>query len=307
MKTTTKKTKTTPQPVSSSNLSERAMLVQFSTSLWRAVRTDEAVTDEVAKSHNSDRDMGKYKKRLVDRKVLDCVRQPIREAWEIHKTMTLPWQDGGTRVLSSDAYLTYTEKMRKKIALADKALATEFLPNYAKFKREAKQKLNGLYREEDYPNENQIASKFGFRLVITPLPSTADFRVKLPEAEKQRVMADMNAWLKEQMDISMRNIWERMSTVVEKMAKSLKAYTRDSDGNVENTFRDTLVTNITDVLDLIPILNITDDHNIKAFSQRIKSELTMHDPEKLRDDEKIRNDVAKRAEEIASKMAGFLS
>ena len=48
-------------------LSERAMLVSLSVSIWSARKYDGRISDKVAAEHGADRSMGRYAKHLIPR------------------------------------------------------------------------------------------------------------------------------------------------------------------------------------------------------------------------------------------------
>ena len=70
----------------------------------------------------------------------------------------------------------------------------------------------------------------------------------------------------------------------------------------EATFRNTLVTNITDIIKLVP----DGDPAIDALITRVK-ELVRHDPEVLRQSPSVRQATAAKANEILATMSGYLT
>ena len=92
--------------------------------------------------------------------------------------MTLPWDDNGYRVLPSAAYMDHAEKMRElsnRFIPAVDALAREF----GNLVEQAKVRLGGLFRPEDYPAPDELRSKFSFETKVMPLPDAGNFRVAL--------------------------------------------------------------------------------------------------------------------------------
>ncbi len=294
-------------PLVQHRINEVAMLASLNISRWVGASIDASVTAEVAKKHNNRTDMGQYKKFLIEKGAMEPISSLCIAARRDHNRLTLPWMDGGTRILSSAGYSLYTETMRKHKDEYWKKVRQDFLPKYMQLKQEAKALLNSLYDEADYPSPEAIASKFDFRIGIMPIPDFEDWRVNLTDTEVNRLRQQGQNDLQQQLKTSTQDIWRRLQEVIAKMVERLNAYTVSKDGKVQNSFRDSLVTNISDMLELVPILNVVGDPDIDRFSARIKKELTQYDPEALRTDEKVRKDVARRAEEIMAKMSGFLS
>ena len=250
--------------------------------------------------------MGNYRKSLIARDAIQKVSKMTGAIRQEHYRLTLPWRDGGDRILSSTGYFAYAEKMRAFQRDWD-ATVGEFVANYAQYVSDARAKLNGLFNADDYPTEAEIRGKFSFKMEILPLPASDDFRVNLGDEETARIRQEFEQSTQSQLARAMRDIWDRMHDVISHMSDRLRAYNVSSDGKVENPFRDTLVTNITELLDIIPSLNLTGDANIASFAQEMRESLTRFSPDQLREAEYRREDTAQRADEILSKMSAFLA
>lgn len=281
-------------------LEQRAMLVDLTIRQWTAAKNDRKVSDEVAQTHGSDRNMGHYYKQLLGHEALDKVRRIGNAAFNEHYLLTLPWFDSGSRVLSGAGYFKYMEKMRAYEVDYGKAVE-EFIVNYDDYVEDAKARLNGMFNPDEYPTHSDISAKFAFMYSIFPLPTAGDFRVQLGTGEVDRIRADIEANTQQAMRRAMIEVAERIKLVVEHMAERLRAY----NGQREGSFRDTLVSNVQDVTALVPILNVTADPRITAIAQEIDAVLCQHPAETLRTDETAREATAAAAEAILEKMKEF--
>lgn len=293
----------------SNNLTERAMLVNLSLSVWTATKNDKSVNREVAANHGSDERMGRYNKTLIDKAALDVIKKCASSMRTEHYARTLPWRDNGDRILSSLGYFDYSEKMRQLIAQFESGADSFSEPTtYTGFVQDAKRQLNGLWSADDYPTPDKIRSKFSAKFVVSPMPTGEDFRVNLGSTEVAAIRAEIEADSRASVERAIASIWERFSKVVSHMSASLKDYKPATNGTkAEGTFRDTLVTNISDLLDLIPSLNITQDANITRFASEIRAALTSYGPDELRASDDIRRDVQARADEILAKMSAYVA
>lgn len=285
-------------------LADRAVLVNLSISQWSAAKSDKKVNREVANTHGSDESMGNYRKYLVAR---DAIKNYTEVAGAIraeHYRLTLPWRDSGDRILSSTGYFAYAETMRQKQGELER-LWDEFCANYPAYVESARTKLNGLFDANDYPAVTDIRRKFSFKLDVLPVPSAEDFRVSLGQDEITRLQSQIRRDSDAQLQRAMSDVWFRMREVIQAMSDRLKLYSVSKDG-VSHPFRDSLVTNIADLLEIIPILNLTDDANVTAFAAEMR-QLTKYDADILRNVETTRLDVANRADEILSKMSAFIA
>jgi len=286
------------------NLTERAMLVDLTVRRWGGYKSDKVVNQEVADNHNSDITMGNYAKRLIDRKVaFKRINEIHTQASTIHFTYTLPWLDTGQRILSSAAYFIYTEKMRAVKADWEDAVQ-EFCTEFPAYVEEARQRLNGLFRESEYPSVGQVRSKFSLGYHFTPMPAAQDFRVDLNDEEQAAVKADIEANVQEGLKDALRDIAGRIEQRVGHMAERLRAYSVTEEGK-KGIFRDSMLENVKSLVELIPVLNITDDPTLTALAVRMGDELLEHAVDTLRFDPIIRERVATAAEDILAKVKEF--
>ena|ERR1700674_1779289 len=288
------------------NLTERAMLVNLSISQWTAVKNDKKVNREVSQNHGNDESMGRFNKSLVAKSALEKITKIASAARVEHYRRTLPWRDGGDRVLSSAGYFDYMQAMRKFQDDWEPAIA-EFFSGYPAYVQDAKSKLNGLFDAADYPSESKIREKYSLSIDVMPMPTSEDFRVNLGTVETEKIRQQITADSQAMLARAMADIWQRMRDVVSKLVERLKIYEQTPDGKVKNPFRDTLVTNITDLLDILPSLNVTEDQTITKFAADLRKELTAYTPDQLRESETLRADISSRADEILSKMSAFLA
>lgn len=287
-------------------LTDRAMLVNLSISQWTASKNDKKVTREVAAKHGNVENMGRFNKSLVAKDALETVKKLAGKARTEHYKRTLPWRDGGDRILSSAGYWEYSREMRSIMAEFNAAVDS-FVSDYPNFVADAKVALNGLFDASDYPTASAIREKFALLFDIFPMPTSDDFRVNLGDTETARIKTELETQTNAMLNRAMSEVWGRMKDVIGKMSERLKAYTVDGTGKAGNPFRDSLVGNITELLDILPSLNLTNDANVTAFAVEMRTHLTAYTPEQLRESEGTRKDVANRADEILSKMAAFVA
>lgn len=304
-----------PATVRSTNLTDRAMLVTVTIRQWSGAKTDKKASQEVADAHGSDVTMGHYAKKLLGKEALSELKRIAGEARQKHYFRTLPWTDDGYRILSSAGYFAYNQEVMALKAQFDAAVQA-FLAGYPEYVKDAKLRLNGLFREADYPTLRELQGKFGFDVTVRPMPDESDFRVDLGAEETARVKADIQASVESTVQQAMRDVWQRVHDSISHMVERLKAYSVASDGKVSNPFRDTLVSNISELLDILPTLNLTHDGNLDAIAADIRSKIMAYTvagqefavtPEVLRDSGVIRDRVAKQAEAILAQMEDFLA
>src|SRR6185312_17333824 len=162
----------------------------------------------------------------------------------------------------------------------------------------------GLFRENDYPTPSELRAKFSFETKVLPLPDASDFRVALGNEEKDRIKRQITAAVEASLQVGSRELWYRLYEAVQHMADRLTAYKVTGNG-VEHPFRDTVVTNLVKLVDVLPKLNITNDPELERLANRVRASLLV-DPKELRTSESVRNETAKAAADIAQHMAGYM-
>ena len=290
-------------PTHTPNIADRAVLVNLSISQWSAAKSDKKVNREVAQNHGSAEDMGNYRKQLVGKQAVKNYTQIATEIRAEFYRLTLPWSDTGERILTSKAYFDFSAKFRKDQMRLEQAW-DEFCAIYPQLVTEARTLLNGLFDSQDYPDAHQIRGKFSIKLDVKPVPQAADFRVNLGDDEVNRLRAQITADAQQATRRAMRDVWDRMREVIEKISERCKLY--DPDNAKAHPLHDTTVTNISDLLEIIPALNLTGDADVEAFAQQMR-DLTKYTPEQLKHTEYAREDTAKRADEILAKMSAFIA
>lgn len=280
-------------------LSERALLGTLHIHMWTARKYDRQISADVAKSHNTREEAGRYNKRLLpfEAPSYEAVKLIAGQARAYHYEQTLPWGEDGIRILPSSNYLTYAQAMSE---FRDRftSSANEFCKGYPDMRKAAKKALNGMYRDEDYPEDRAIANKFGFELSFLPFPDAADFRVKLGDEHVNMVRDQITRQVESATQIAMRDLWQRLYDAVTTMSDKLN----DPDA----IFRDTLVGNLRDLCQLLPRLNFTHDKELEAMRHKVEGELARYGADALRQDKTLRASVAQQAADIRRAMATYM-
>ena len=293
-----------PFSVPEPSLSTRAMLCSLSISMWSARKHDPEASEEIASRHGARPDAGRYHKVLLPKEALNEIQQIVSEARQEHYFVTLPWSDDGFRVLPAAAYFDHRAKMR--------ALANRFYPavdslvnRFTQLIEDARVRLGGLFREADYPHPKELRSRFAFETSVLPLPDAGDFRVTLGDEERERVKRQITATVEASLQMASRELWQRLYDAVHHMAERLSKYKATEEG-VEHPFRDTVVTNLVKLVEVLPKLNVTHDPELERLAAEVRCSLLV-DPKELRASESVRAETARAAAAIADRMATYMS
>jgi len=278
-------------------LSEKAMLVKLNISVWTGRKKDRTVTNEIIDNKHAYGDAGAWWTYLVPRKEMRRVHIAEDKCRTIWRECTLPWDDAGSRILSSKMFLEYNKRMRKAVEEFHEAVE-EFIADYPNIAQNAKTRLGELAKTNKLPTASEIRNKFNFAQHIMPMPVATDFRVSLSEADVDAVREQIEADVNNAMKKAMTDIWVRLSDLVSKLEQTLK--------KPDKIFRDTLITNIGQFCKIMPKLNIMDDANINNIHKEVMEQLAKLKPETLRTNKRARRNTAKKAKDIMKKMEVYM-
>jgi hypothetical protein len=288
------------------NLTEKAMLVRLGISMWTARRFDKEISEEVAEIHGTAREAGRFNKLLLPKTALQPLQAAATALRGHHERETLPWSLTGVALLPSANYFAYMGEHRRLRIMFDDERA-RFLTAYESAKAQAKRDLADMYREDDYPEVDALAGRIGVNLDVMPMPEAADFRVSLGSEEEARIRDSIERSVNASIEAAVRSLWERVHETVTAMHDRLSAYQRDpKTGRISNPFRDSLVSNLRELVDLMGRLNVTDDPQLEAVRRRLADKLCEHEPEALREDDALRARQAAECRAILDSMGGYI-
>ena len=273
------------------------MLAFLTISQWTERKHDKRATQDVAQKYQVQGEAGRYNKVLIAKEELKEIQKIHSKARIFHYENTLPWSDDGNRILTADNYFTYSSELQKLKAQFE-GHVVEFCQEYQRLVSNQVSRLNGLYDLNDYPDQSMIRNKFDFNVVITPLPDSNDFRVKMQEEEIIRIQQEISEREKQLLIRAMKECWSRLYEVVKHMSDKLS--------DKESTFRDSLVGNIISLVQLLPKLNIANDQELESMRRQIETGLTTASPDELRNSRHTRKKVAQEASSILETMSGYI-
>ena len=149
---------------------------------------------------------------------------------------------------------------------------------------DAQDKLGDLFRRMDYPSPDQIASKFNFNISYIPLPEVGDFRVDIGNEQKSVLQKSYTDYYSSQLANAMNDVWTRLHKVLKNMSERLDY----ADTDTKKVFRDTLVSNVVDIVELLSVCNVTKDSRMESMRVKLDNALRGITADALRDDEFLR-------------------
>ncbi|WP_165909434.1 DUF3150 domain-containing protein [Shinella sp. JR1-6] len=292
--------------LASNALASRAMVVSLSIAQWSGRRLDRDVTNEVNRSKSAASDAGRYNKAIVKPDALKPIAKLVGEIRNEFNGRTLPWMDDGKRIMAAQAFMAHAKWLADQRNKFEKEVE-RFLRDYPQHVQDAQRHLGTMFRQEDYPDADEITMKFSFITKVMPVPTAGDFRANLAAEQVHSIRQDIERDVQEAARAAVRNVYERIVGAVEHMHERMVNYkpaTRPGE-TTAGVFRDSLVENIRDLVKVMPSLNITGDPELDALADRL-ARLSRHDAETLRNSDSARENIADEAQRILDDISAFM-
>lgn len=281
------------------SITTRAMVVNVSIGIWQGYRLDKEASRKVTTEASAHSDAARVNKHLVPKEALSAVVTAAGAVRTHLYARTLPWKDNGDRLLTRAMYLDFIQEHGDLMRTFEEAVDKFLTHAYPTARAQAEFRMGALFNPDDYPNASELRRRFYINLEIDAVTEAGDFRVSLDAEHADEVKASMERAMNERLGKAMTDIYTRLGEVVGHFAAKM--------GDEKAVFRDTTLTNITELVDLIPGLNILDDPKLNQLGEEIKAKLGGVEPKDLRKNKEVRSQAAKDAEEIMAKMKGFMN
>ncbi len=274
-------------------IENRAILVSVHLTKMSGACIDKKITEQVLHQEYASGSAGKWSTDLFPNGALKPISKVDGDIRKYFIDQTLPWADSGVRLLPQSRFMEYSNELSNFSVIRDQKV-DEFFNNYDYHIREAQRTLGGLFRSEFYPSENAARKKFKFSSDVQPVPSSGDFRTDAPKDEIKAMEESLAAKMERAAELAERDLAERLAVPLAKMVEKLNAPTEDGKSPI---FRDTLITNIRDIVEKIPSFNITGNPAFDALHKSMTSPgaITHFTAGLIRDSPELRKNAAAQA------------
>lgn len=261
-------------------LASSAMLVELNISSWEGRKKDKKASTKVTEDAQAKKGVANvYKQLLGDCDELSALRTHVTATRGMHSNMTMPWSNSGLRLLPTAQYFKYTEAM-SKMQNEFESLKNKFLTAYNDTVVDVQLELGTLFLREDYPTVESLDSKFAFRMNYTPLPDVGDFRVDVGNDALREIREEYSNFYTAQYNTAMNNMWTRLHKALANMSERLD-YGSKKDKKV---FRDTLVGNVNDMIELLRVCNVTQSIQMSDMANKLEEAMSGVTADALRED-----------------------
>ena len=276
------------------SISSAAMLVELSIGTWTGRKLDKKASQAVTSTNNADKGVANVSKKLLgDCAELDAVQKFVANSRNVHYACTMPWSDTGLRLLPTTQYFKYHEEMTH-LQTEYKRLVEVFIDAYSWEIQNAQLKLGDLFNADEYPTADSLISKFRFKINYMPLPDAGDWRVSIGNETEDALRSQYEGYYAQQLQTAMGDVWRRAHDALTKMCERLDY----ADDNTRKVFRDSLVSNVHDMIELLGACNVTGDPVMTAAQRDLDDAMRGITPDALREDAYLRAETRRKVNEV---------
>ena len=269
-----------------------SMLVDLNISVWTGRKQDKKVSEEIDVAKSTKGKAGNYHKKLLSGTRLDEVQKLVGSIRVWHYEQTLPWSDGGSRLLPMANFFDYKQKLGEFETEFLEAVE-DFLAQYPTLVSAAAFQLGDLYNADEYPSVGKVQDKFRFKYVFLPVPEVGDFRIDVNEEHRAQLVKQYEEFYENKLSEAMNDAWGRLHDCLSKMSDKLA-------GDDKQIFRDSLVNNAVELCSLLTKLNVANDSKLESARKKLESVLVGVTPKDLREDIDLRKNTKAKVDEILS-------
>lgn len=278
-------------------ISTHSMLVEMNISVWTAQKIDRKTSDKVTSDANATADAGLFRKNLMAgtsarKEIADYAA--LCRTW--HNGRTLPWADKGTRLLPMSMFFDYKQEANARQDRFNH-MVDKFLANYPKLVQTANTHLGDLFDPSEYPDVNEVASKFAYRMVFSPVPEAGDFRLDIGAQDLAELREQYEGAYQSRINEAMQVAWDKLHSMLVGMSEKLV----EPEGDGAKIYHASFVTNAEELCGLLKHLNITNDPQLEQARRELARTISGVDIVDIRKDVGTRSDVKEQIDSILGK------
>ena len=260
---------TAPSVDTAPSISSSAMIVDFNASVYTARKKDHKASEEVNYANSADKGIANVSKNLLGNCAeLQAIQKFVGNLRNLHYSMTLPWSDNGSRLITTAAFFKYNDDMTR---LIDEGwdLVRAFGDVYEWKIMDAQATNGSLWNRDEYLTKDAVMQKFSFRLNYTPLPEAGDFRIDIGNEAMTQIKSKYTAHYTTQIEGAMNDLWHRLHDNLTTLARQLDV----NDEGKGNRLYDSVFEQALNLTEMLGTCNVTQDSQMEAMRRRLEDVL----------------------------------
>ena len=251
------------------SISSAAMIVDFNASVWTARKKDHKASEAVNYANNAENGVANVSKNLLGTcPELLAIQKFVNNLRNLHYSMTMPWSDNGSRLITTAAYFDYHKAMTYGIDECYR-LVKVFGEVYPFLVPSAQAKLGSMFKRDEYLTLEHVMQKFSFRLNYTPLPEAGDFRIDIGNEATAAIKENYEAHFTASIKTAMNDVWHRLHDNLTTLAHELDV----NEKGKGNRLYDSVFEQAIELTKMLGTCNVTGDSQMEAMRRRLEDAL----------------------------------
>ena len=251
------------------SISSSAMIVDFNASVYTARKKDHKASEEVNYANSADKGIANVSKNLLGNCAeLQAIQKFVGNLRNLHYSMTLPWSDNGSRLITTAAFFKYNDDMTR---LIDEGwdLVRAFGDVYEWKIMDAQATNGSLWNRDEYLTKDAVMQKFSFRLNYTPLPEAGDFRIDIGNEAMTQIKSKYADHYAHAIKSAMDDVWHRLHDNLTTLARQLDV----NEEGKGNRLYDSVFDQALNLTEMLGTCNVTQDSQMEAMRRRLEDVL----------------------------------
>lgn len=279
---------------STPSISASAMQVQLSIGQWRTIKKDVIASREVTTAKHAVRGTAVVNKDIMGgSKSKAAIGELAAAIYKWHRSVTLPWSNMGMRLLTNIAYPDYVRQasgFRQEFEALVQCLVDDYRTDITK----EQVRLGDMFDASLYPSVDEVRHSYRLDITYIPIPEAGDFRVDIGNSMTDDLAEQYNKFYGDAVASAMKDVWKRLLEPLERMSMMLDY----AGGDKPKGFKDTLVSNVEDIVSVLKMCNVTGDAQMESVRLALKATLSGITPDGLRASSTTRNTVKQKIDGI---------
>lgn len=259
-------------------LSERAILVKLSVSLFEGKKKDKKLITEVADNHDATASHFSVWKKTLASDELNAVVNAAQKLRLDVIAKSLVWQDGGARLIPSEKFIQYKQDWDKLIT-EFYATVDKFIAAYPRIIHDKQTALGDTFNAGDYVKASELREKYKARITFEPVAVvSSDWRIAGIDAQTAKdIAAQVEQETAQRLQAGKAELLGRLREAIAHL------YGKLADGK---GFKVNSVRNVIEAAETVAALNITGDADLTKLSDTIGRAFAAIDAETIRENKK---------------------
>jgi hypothetical protein len=271
------------------SIASAAMVVDFNASVWTARKKDRKASDDITNMNYAAKGVANVSKNLLgDCEELRAVQKFAANVRNIHYSMTMPWSDNGSRLLTTAQYFRYNTVMTD-LQNEFRRLVDAFLQEYEWEITRAQAKLGDMFNRDEYPTRDSLETKFGFRVSYTPLPEAGDFRIDIGNEAMDQIKSQYESHYISAIQTAMNDIWHKLHDNLTTLIRQLDV----NDEGKGNRLYDSVFDRALELTEMLGTCNVTQDSQMEAMRQQLERALRGTNLDRIKKSPTLRENTRK--------------